>query len=295
MYTVDQDLTGKVAVVTGANTGIGRVTALELARAGAHVIMANRSESKTRPVIEEIVRETGNEQVEYEPLDLASLAKVRACAEGLLARDLPIHLFIANAGLAGTKGLTEDGFELAIGVNHIGHFLLTQLLLDRIVESAPARIVLVASRGHRKVDAVDFDQVRRTTSTWSGFPEYCQSKAMNIMFARELGRRLEGTGVTTYSLHPGVVASDVWRRVPWPIRSLMKLRMSSNEEGAQTTLYCATSPEVADHTGRYYDECAEAKPFPSASDDAVAKELWDRSLAWVGLEEPPRAVAEARA
>lgn len=275
---------GRVVLITGANTGIGRVTAHELAQAGAHVVMACRSAERTEPVVAEIRAATGNDKVEYVPLDLGSLDSVRSCAETFLARDLPLHLFIANAGIAGTKGLTKDGFELAWGVNHLGHFLLTHLLLDRIKESAPARIVIVASKGHRKVDGVRLDRKERPTSTWSGFPEYCESKVANIFFARELGRRLEGSGVTTYSLHPGVVASDVWRKVPWPIRPLMKLRMITNEEGAQTTLYCATDPGLSDETGKYYDECRLASPFPPATDDRLCQEVWDRSMKWVGLE-----------
>jgi retinol dehydrogenase 12 len=274
---------GKVCVITGANTGIGRVTAVELASRGARVILACRSKERTQPVIDEIAQAHGDDAVAFVPLDLASLTSVRACAEQILAMDEPLDVLITNAGLAGTKGLTEDGFELTIGVNHIGHFLLIELLLEKLKASAPARIVIVASRGHRKIDRLDFDQVRKPTKTFSGFPEYCQSKAMNILHARELGRRLEGTGVTAYSLHPGVVASDVWRKVPWPIRALMTLRMISNEEGAQTTLYCATEPSLAERTGRYYDECAEAKPFPPADDDRLAAELYERSLEWVGL------------
>ena len=281
--TSRNDMTGKVVLITGANTGIGRATALELARAGARLVIAGRSAERTQEAIDGIIAETGNDAIQLLPLDLGSLASVRACAEAFVTLDLPLDVLIANAGLAGSRGMTEDGFELAIGVNHVGHALLVLLLLDALKASAPSRVVIVASKGHRKIDAIDFDQVHRETKTMTGFPEYCQSKAMNIMFARELGRRLEGTGVTTYSLHPGVVASDVWRRVPWPFRALMKLRMISNEEGALTTLHCATEASLADETGHYYDECRRTDPYPSAADDAVAAELWERTLEWVGM------------
>lgn len=277
------DMSGKVVLITGANTGIGRATALELARAGAQLVIAGRSRERTQEAIDDIAAQTGNDAIQQLPLDLGSLASVRACAEAFLALELPLDVLIANAGLAGSRGKTEDGFELAIGVNHVGHALLILLLLDALKASAPSRVVIVASKGHRKIDAIDFDQVHRETKTMTGFSEYAQSKAMNIMFARELGRRLEGTSVTTYSLHPGVVASDVWRRVPWPFRALMKLRMISNEEGAQTTLHCATAPALAKETGHYYDECRRVKPYPSAADDAVAAELWDRTLEWTGM------------
>lgn len=282
---VTHDMSSKVCVVTGSNTGIGRVTALELARAGAHVIMACRTAERTLPVLEAIRNETGNEQIEFVPLDLASFDSVRACAQELLAKDLPIHVLINNAGLAGHRGITRDGFELAFGTNHLGHVLLTQLLLARIKESAPARIVIVASKGHRLTKKYDLDAVQRSTKTLTGFPEYCVSKVANIFYARELGRRLEGTGVTTYSLHPGVVASDVWRRIPQPIRWLYTRNMISNEEGARTTLHCATHPELAGVTGRYYDECRETDVFPPADDEALCRQTWERSLKWVGLSD----------
>jgi len=276
------DMSGKVALITGANTGIGRVTALELARAGAHAVMACRSRERAEPVADEIRQQTGN-QVTLLDLDLASLASVRACAEGFLAKDLPLHVLVCNAGLAGTRGVTSDGFELAFGVNHLGHFLLTNLLLEKLKASAPARVVVVASRAHKRVKTIELDRKQEETRTFTGFPEYGESKAANILFAKELARRLEGTGVTTYSLHPGVVASDVWRRVPWPLRALLKMRMITNEEGARTTLHCATSPELANESGYYYDECARAEVAPPANNDALGRELWRRSEEWVRL------------
>ena len=278
---------GKVAIVTGSNTGIGRVTALELAKRGAHVIMACRSEDKTRPVLEEIRAASGNDLVDFVQLDLGSLQSVHECAQSILARDLPIHLLINNAGLAGAKGQTTEGFEITFGVNHLGHYLFTNLLLDRIKESAPARIVIVASKAHYKADAIDFDALREPTKTPTGFPEYTVSKLCNVLHAKSLARRLEGSGVTTYALHPGVVASDVWRKVPWPFRSVMKLFMISNEDGAKTSVYCATSPDVADHSGRYYDECAEQEPSKLALDADLAETLWQRSEAWVSGSRPP--------
>lgn len=271
---------GKVAIVTGSNTGIGRVTAHELAKQGAHVIMACRSEEKTKPVIEEIRASTGNDAVQFVPLDLGSFESVRRAAAEILDLGVPIHLLINNAGLAGAKGTTTDGFELTFGVNHLGHFLFTNLLLDRVRESAPGRIVIVASKAHYKADAIDFDALREPTKSPTGFPEYTVSKLCNVLHAKSLAKRLEGSGVTTYSLHPGVVASDVWRKVPWPFRSLMKLFMISNEDGAKTSLYCATSPEVAAHSGRYYDECREQEPSKLALDAELAEQLWQRSEAW---------------
>jgi NAD(P)-dependent dehydrogenase (short-subunit alcohol dehydrogenase family) len=205
---------------------------------------------------------------------------VRACAARFLETGDPLHVLIANAGLAGQRGLTKDGFERTFGVNHLGHFLLIELLLDRLKESAPSRIVIVASRAHTRAGGIDFDALTKPTVTTTGFPEYGVSKLANVLHAKELARRLEGTGVTTYALHPGVIASDVWRKVPWPIRPLMKLFMKTSEEGAATSIYCATAPELETKSGRYYDECREREPAPLANDAGLARELWDRSVTW---------------
>ena len=278
------DLSGKTYVITGASSGIGKITARELARRGAHVIVACRSVERTQPVIDEIKRETGNPQVELVALDLADLASVRRCADELLARKIPIHGLINNAGLAGSRGTTKDGFELTFGTNHLGHYLLTRLLLDRIKESGPARIVNVASASHYQARRIDWDALRAKTRSRTGLPEYAVSKLSNVLFTKELARRLEGTNVTTYALHPGVVATDVWRRVPGPVRWVMKKFMVTPEEGAQTSIRCATAPELATETGRYYDrDGKERRPNKLADDEALAKQLWTRSAEWTGL------------
>jgi NAD(P)-dependent dehydrogenase (short-subunit alcohol dehydrogenase family) len=275
------ELAERVFLVTGANTGIGRVTAHELARRGGHVVLACRSESKTAPVIDAIKRDTGNDNVEFLALDLGNFVSIRAAARSFLDTGKPLHGLINNAGLAGQRGVTDSGFERAFGVNHVGHFLLTKLLLDRLRESAPARVVTVASKAHFDAEGIDYEAVRRKTKTVTGVPEYGVSKLANVLFSAELARRVEGSGVSTYSLHPGVVASDVWRKVPWPVRSIMKMFMISVEQGAQTTLHCATSDEVAGETGLYYDKCKSRHPSRVAQDTALAKDLWDKSEAWV--------------
>lgn len=281
-----KDLAEKTFVVTGANTGIGKETARVLARRGARVVLACRSDKQTRPVIEEISAETGNDQLAFVQLDLGDLKSVRDAARSLLDGEPRIDVLINNAGVAGQRGFTKDGFELAFGVNHLGHFLLTMLLLDRLEQSAPSRIVNVSSKSHYRGRSIDWEAVRKPTKSISGLPEYEVSKLANVLFTRELARRLQGKGVNAYALHPGVIASDVWRRVPWPVRSLMKLFMISVEEGAKTTLYCATSKDVADQTGLYYDSCAERRPSRAARDDALAAELWKRSAEWVQLDAP---------
>ncbi len=274
------DLNGRTFLITGANTGIGRATTQALGARGAAVYMACRSEAKARPVRDAISTATGNDNLHLIALDLADLASVRAGAQAFLDTGAPLHVLVNNAGLAGKRGMTASGFELAFGTNHVGPFLSTSLLLDRLRASAPARIVTVASEGHYRVDGIDYDAVRSPTRTRTAFHEYCISKLANVLHAQELGRRLEGSGVTTYSLHPGTIASDVWREVPWPIRPLLKLRMRSPAEGAQTSIYCATSPEVAGNTGLYYDDCRRKEPSRHATPER-AGELWERSEAWV--------------
>jgi retinol dehydrogenase-12 len=274
------NLKGKTAVVTGANTGIGRITAIELAKQGAHVILACRSEDKTRPVLEEI-RAAGG-QAEFVHLDLADLDSVRKCAGDLLARGVPVDILVNNAGLAGAHGKTKDGFELTFGTNHLGPYLFTRLLLPALERAGTARVVNVASRGHYRAAGIDWDAQLQPTRTTTAFPEYCVSKLANVLFTRELARRAP-KGVHTYSLHPGGVATDVWREVPWGLRHLMKLFMLSSEEGARTSVYCATSDEVAEQTGLYYDKSREKRASKLALDDTLARDLWDRSAAWVGL------------
>jgi retinol dehydrogenase-12 len=276
------DLYGKVFLVTGASTGIGRVTAEELARRGGHVILAGRSEARTVPVVEAIRRSTGNAKVEFLPMDLSDLGSVRGAAAAFLSRGLPLHVLVNNAGLAGVRGLTPDGFEVTWGTNHLGPFLLTLLLLDRMKESAPSRIVNVASRAHYRTRAVDWDAQRRPATSTGGIDEYSLSKLANVLFTKELARRLSGSGVTAYALHPGVVATDIWRELPWGLRHLAKLFMISPEEGARTTVHCATAPLATLESGAYYDSCKPVRPSRAADDPALAAELWRRSLEWTG-------------
>jgi NAD(P)-dependent dehydrogenase (short-subunit alcohol dehydrogenase family) len=278
----DRDLSGKVMLVTGANTGIGRATAEALARRDARLILACRSKDKTEPVLQGI--RAGGARADWVALDLGDLKSVRACAEEVLSADEPLHVLVNNAGLAGLRGKTKQGFEVAFGTNHLGHFLLTELLLPRLRESstpgAPARIVNVSSKAHYDASGIDWDALQRSTASITGLREYAVSKLCNVLFTRSLARGKAGFGIRNYSLHPGVVASDAWRHAPWPLRPLLKRGLLTNEEGAKTTLYCATSPEVVERNGLYYDDCKEKEPSPLAHDVALADDLWARSEAW---------------
>ncbi|MBI4953971.1 MAG: SDR family NAD(P)-dependent oxidoreductase [Myxococcales bacterium] len=273
-----RDLADKVFLVTGANTGIGRATAEALARRGATVFLGCRSAERAEPVLAAIRAAGGS--AELCALDLASLASVRAAAEALLLRGAPLHALVNNAGVAGHRGLTVDGFEWTFGVNHLGPFLLTTLLLPLLRASAPARIVNVTSSVHRSVRRLDWDALRRPTRSLTGFHEYKVSKLANVLFTQELARGRAGAGVHSYAVHPGTVGSDMWREVPWPLRSILQGVMTSVEGGAETSLYCATSPEVAGDDGRYYERRRVARVGRLASDPALARELWERSLGW---------------
>jgi len=274
-------LDGRSILITGASSGIGRATALALAARGASLYLAGRSEQRHREVLD-AVRAAGA-SARFLSLDLSRLASVRECAAQFLALAAPLHVLINNAGMAGSRGTTHDGFERAFGINHLGPFLLTELLLDRLASSAPSRIVNLSSKAHYRVRRIDWVALREPTRTRSAFPEYAVSKLCNVLHARELAERLRGRGVSTHSLHPGVIASDIWRRVPWGVRQLMHLFMHSNEQGALTTLHCATSEAAGRETGLYYDDCAPRTPSALALDDALARELSDRSREWVGL------------
>ncbi|HUO48397.1 MAG TPA: SDR family NAD(P)-dependent oxidoreductase [Acidimicrobiales bacterium] len=272
------DLEGRTFLVTGANTGIGRATALSLAARGGRVHLACRSEEKAAPVIDEIAA-AGGPAAGFVPLDLADLDSVRAGAAAFLAGGERLDVLVDNAGVGGQRGTTAQGFELTFGVNHLGHFLLTTLLLDHLRAGERPRIVVVASDEHFKAKGIDFDALRAPTATYTGLPEYAVSKLCNVLFAQELARRLEGTGVTTYALHPGVIASDIYRRLPRPVEALAKLFMKSPAQGAATSLYCATDPAVAADSGRYYEKCSPRAASPVATPELGA-ELWARSVAW---------------
>lgn len=278
-----QSMKGRTVLITGANTGIGRATAHALAAAGARVFFAGRSEAKTRPVIDAIARETKNDELHFLALDLDDLDSVKRGAAEFLARGEPLHVLIDNAGLARAKGVTKQGFERTFGVNHLGHFLLTLLLKPALEAGAPSRVVVVASRAHERFrGAVDFDAFRRPTKHFTGWPEYQVSKLANVLFVKELARRWDASKIHAYALHPGVIASDIWRTVPWPLRPLVRSFMRTPEEGARASLHCASAPEVAGHTGRYYDEDGrERKPSALAEDPALAKTLWEKSVEWV--------------
>lgn len=285
-------LHGKTAIVTGANTGIGKATALELAKRGARVILACRNKERAEAAVYDIRRDSGNNQVLFMPLDLASLQSVRDFVETFLKTEPRLDFLINNAGVVG-PGRTQEGFGLEFGVNHLGHFLLTNLLLERLRKCAPSRVVTVASLLHRIGD-VNFsllnstkDLVKEGWTTWSNFQAYSNSKLCNVLFTRELANRLEGTNVTCYCLHPGVVQTELGRNMSlWHqllVKPLGKLFFLDPEGGAQTTLHCVLQEGIEPYSGRYFSSCALQQVSAKGRDDALAKKLWEVSERLAGL------------
>jgi len=245
------------------------------------VVIAGRSLQRTQPVLDHIKSLGVDEQAIFLPLDLASLASVRECARLFIELHLPLHLLVNNAGVAGMRGLTKDGFEMTFGVNHLGHFLLTHLLLDKLKASEPSRIVTVSSRAHKRAPRIDWDALCRPTSTWTGIREYSVSKLANLLFSSELAKRVQGTSVSTYSLHPGVVDTKIWRAVPDWTRPLLRLRgFLTPEEGALTTLHCAMHAPQQE-SGLYYADSQPTLSAPLGQNSELAAALWERSEAWL--------------
>lgn len=272
---------GQVALITGGSVGIGRITAIELAKSGFKVVIAGRSLERTQPVLDHIKSLAVDEEAIFLPLDLASLASVRECARLFIQLNLPLHLLINNAGLAGLKGLTQDGFEMTFGINHLGHFLLTQLLLEKLQSSGHSRVITVSSRAHKRVKEIDWNALRQPTNSWTGIREYAVSKLANLLFSAELAKRVQGTSVSTYSLHPGVVDTEIWRAVPDWARPLLRLRgFLRPEEGALTTLHCAMHAPKQE-SGLYYADSKPMQPAGLGQDSELASELWERSEEWV--------------
>uniref|UniRef100_UPI00358F0DE3 retinol dehydrogenase 12-like isoform X2 n=1 Tax=Myxine glutinosa TaxID=7769 RepID=UPI00358F0DE3 len=278
-------LDGKIVLITGANTGIGKETAWDLARRGARVILACRDVNKAESVAAEIIANTGNTDVVVRKLDLASTASIRDLAAGVNKEESALHVLINNAGvMACPYWKTEDGFEMQIGVNHFGHFLLTYLLLDILKRSSPARIVNVSSVVH-KWGHINFDDLQSEKS-YNGKSAYCQSKLANVLFTRELARRIHGSDVTANCLHPGVVQTEVIRHIPicQTLMHFVAFWFKTPAEGAQTTIFCAVAPELATVSGIYFSDCVPAAMGSSANDKQAASHLWDISCRQLDIQ-----------
>ncbi len=275
---------GKMCMVTGANTGIGRATALGLTKMGASVVMVCRNRERGEAALTEITRESGDGTVSLLLADLSSQAAIRQLAADFKAQHPTLHVLINNAGLITKKRvLTEDKLETQFAVNHLAYFLLTNLLLDTLKASAPARIVNVSSQAHHGV-SIDFDDLQSERS-YHRTHVYAWTKLANVLFTYELSRRLEGTQVTANCLHPGVIATNlIGDYMPRPLRFMTQIIGASPEKGARTPLYLATSPAVEGVSGKYFVD-QKAVPSSTASyDRTTARRLWQVSAELTGSD-----------
>lgn len=279
-------MTAKTILLTGATNGIGYEAAITLAREGHLVVMVGRDEARTRKCVDEVKAKSGSQTVEFLLCDFAKLSSIRQLAADFRAKYPRLDVLACNAGTVfDQRTVTADGFEATWATNHLGYFLLTNLLLDLVVKSAPSRIVLTASTGHYR-GTMNLDDVGFEKGGYSIMGAYMRSKLGNVMMARSLAKRLEGKNVTVNALHPGGVRTNIWVGAPkWiqPVLALGKLFMISPEEGSKTITYLATSPEVEGKTGLYFEKNRPKKPADLALDDALCEQVWQRSLTMVGL------------
>nr|XP_014091931.2 retinol dehydrogenase 12 [Bactrocera oleae] len=282
---------GKVVIVTGANTGIGKETARELAKRGATIYMACRDMEKCEKARQELIKDTCNRNIFGMQLDLASLKSIKDFADNYKKIESRLDILINNAGIMHCpRMVTQDGFEMQIGVNHLGHFYLTNLLLDLLKKSAPSRIVVLSSLAHKMGPFKNNDFL--SERSYSPSKVYSHSKIANILFARELAKRLQGTKVTINSLHPGVVESELMRHhtiienpLFRPIATALKWPFfKTTPNGAQTTIYAALDPDLELVSGAYFADCKPKKTAAVARDDDLAKWLWDESERLINLK-----------
>lgn len=279
------NLEGRTCLVTGATSGIGEETAAGLARCGARVILVARSRERGEASVARVKTKTGNRAVELLLADLASQEQIRELAGQVLERCSSLHVLVNNAAVIHlSRQTTADGYEMTFAVNHLAYFLLTRLLLDRIVESRPARIVNVASNGH-KYGKLDFDDLQSERS-YSCVRVYGTSKLANVLFTYELARRLEGTGVTANCLHPGAVSTGLGMnngRLGRIVIPLLRPFFLTPEAGAKTSIYLASSDEVENVSGKYFVKCKPKASSPDSCNEALAQRLWEKSSQLTGL------------
>lgn len=283
------DMGGRVVLVTGANSGIGLETAVALARGGARVLVTARDEARGADAVDRIRGRAGAGTVELVPLDLSSLASVRSCADQVASRTDRLHVLVNNAGAVfGTREETEDGFEATIGVNHLGPFLLTHLLVPLLAAAGSARVVTVASSAHRHAE-LDLDDLMWRTRLYRSMVAYGTSKLANILFARELARHVAHLRVTSTSIHPGTVRSGFGRdgEGHWLLGLGVQVAAPlfvDAERGASTSVFAAGDPSMVGVTGQYLSRRRVAQPSAVAQDDLLARRLWERSADLVGID-----------
>ncbi|XP_022085672.1 retinol dehydrogenase 11-like [Acanthaster planci] len=280
-------LDGKTVIITGANTGIGKETAIDLAHRGARIILACRSETRGLIAEREIRETTGNSHVHFMRLDLASLESVKEFAQEFCNREDRLDILINNAGVindGSTK--TAEGYELSFGVNHLGHFLLTNLLLAKLKSSSPSRVITVSSDAYQ-LGRLGFLDGEELGANEGRVKLYARSKLANLLFTHELAKTMEGTDVSAFALHPGSIDTDIKRNWAWWLRAIAPiisfLFLKTTAEGAQTTIHCAVAQDLEKHSGKYFKGCRVQKVASMARDDKLSRKLWRVSLHMTGL------------
>ena len=281
------DIRDKTVLLTGATSGIGLEASVALARQGARVVMVGRDPARTAAAVADVAARSGSKEVSHLLADFSSQAAIRALADAVRSRVDRLDVLVNNAGgVHKDRRLTVDGIEATFAVNHLGYFLLTNLLLDLVLKSAPARVVTVASVGHRR-GTLDFEDLGFERGGYSIMRAYSRSKLANVLFAAELARRLAGSGVTSNSLHPGSVDTNIWSGAPlWAkpiIQVVFRPFFISAERGGARIVQLAASPDVEGVTGKYFEDGRVVEPAPLARDQSLAMRLWDVSARMVGL------------
>lgn len=273
MYKVNMNI-----LITGTTSGIGRETAIGLALQNCNLFLANRSKEKTDELIKHLAHIAPQCKARFIPLELDSLQSVKDAAQTFISLHEPLDILINNAGVLGKKGLTKDGYELAFGTNHLGHFLLTHLLQPILHKTPHSRIINVASNAHWSAKFSSWDQVRRKATSIAAFTEYGFSKLANIWHINEIATLSQYQSITAYSLHPGVIKTAIWRHIPKPFNLLGSMpTLMNSTAGAKTSLFCAFTKEPYQN-GQYFSDCKPAEISPLAQDRKLQKELWDFSM-----------------
>ncbi|XP_030204546.1 retinol dehydrogenase 12 [Gadus morhua] len=284
-WSSDVRLDGKTAIVTGANTGIGKETARDLARRGARVILACRDMAKGELVVQEILSEVPLAKVVARQLDLSDTNSICQFAENIYNTEKALHFLINNAGVAMCPySTTADGYEMQFGVNHLGHFFLTFLLLDLLKHSAPSRVINLSSAAHA-MGRINFEDLA-SLKDYHSVKAYAQSKLANVLFTREMAKRTEVMGVTVYAVDPGMVSTDVLRHFGRPLQEMVRrfnCLLKSAADGASTTMYCVVTAEQDLSTGGYYSNCKRAECSRAGQDDGTALKLWAMSCHLLGI------------
>lgn len=287
-YIKNTKIEGKVVIITGANRGIGNETAIDLAKRGGKIYITCRDLKKGEEAVDEIKKKSKSDKVHFLQLDLASLDSVREFSQKFHQLETQLHVLINNAGkILCSKALTKDGFEMQIGTNHLGHFLLTNLLLDLLKAAAPSRVIVVSAFAHKFGDINKDDLM--SENSYGRFKAYFQAKLANNLFSHELAKKLEGTGVTSNSLHPGVIIPELNSHfygvdfIKMVYDVLAGNFAKTLTEGAQTQIYLAVDPDIEKVSGKFFNDCKEASESDKAKNEELAAWLWKKSEELVGF------------